>query len=268
MKLYVFFADCFAAGADSPPDALEATAAIASVSVAITASKRRDILCSSLLADTARTRAAVLHSANLLRIAHPLSARVRAPAAQLVEVDGQDDRCTDDDLLPERLHVLDHEAVLEHGGYERADRAHQDAADAAEEARAAEDDRADRVQVVAAVRDRSGVRVDGEVEDRRHSCQSPCERVDLDDVEVDGDPGAPRALRVRADGARVAAEARVREDDVRHEQEGERNPDRVEEPEELAGAEALREPRRDRRGQVRASVDHLAQPESDAERAE
>src|SRR5512133_2538715 len=88
-----------------------------------------------------------------LWLLHLLSARVDPAAPELVEIDGEDDRCPDDDLLPERLHVLDHEAVLEHRRHECANAGHEDAADAAEEARAADDDGADRREVVRPVRD-------------------------------------------------------------------------------------------------------------------
>src|SRR5438094_5789543 len=108
-------------------------------------------------------------------------------AANLVDVDGQDDRRADDDLLPEGLDSLDHEAVLKNGRDERADCATENRPDTAEEARPADDDRADRAEVVRLVRDRRGVREDRQVEDRRDACEASGECVDLDDVTVDRD---------------------------------------------------------------------------------
>ena len=61
-----------------------------------------------------------------------------APAANLVDVDGQDDRCADDHLLPEGLDCFDDEAVLENGRNERADCATENRAYTAEETRPAD----------------------------------------------------------------------------------------------------------------------------------
>ena len=66
-------------------------------------------------------------------------------AAELVEIDGHDQDGTDRDLLPERLDADDHKAVAQHGGDEDADDGADDRADAAEQARAADDDRGDGV---------------------------------------------------------------------------------------------------------------------------
>src|SRR5262249_29661236 len=90
----------------------------------------------------------------------PVSVRLSCvpPAAtKLIDVHGEDDRRPDDDLLPERLDGLDHEAVLENGGDERADGAPEHGPDAAEQARAADDDCADRAEVVRLMRDRRRV---------------------------------------------------------------------------------------------------------------
>src|SRR6478672_7140407 len=87
---------------------------------------------------------------------------IRHAATKLVDVDGEDDRRADDDLLPEGLDGLDDEAVLENGGDERADAAAEHRADAPEQAGAAEHGRADRVQVVGLVRDRRLVPEDRE----------------------------------------------------------------------------------------------------------
>src|SRR5689334_22975699 len=53
-----------------------------------------------------------------------------APPPQLVDVHRDDDRRSDEHLLPERVHLLDHEAVLEDGRDERADDRAEDRADA------------------------------------------------------------------------------------------------------------------------------------------
>ena len=58
----------------------------------------------------------------------------RRGAATLVDVDGGDEHGADGDLLPERLHADDDEAVLQHGRDEQADDRAEDRADAAEEA--------------------------------------------------------------------------------------------------------------------------------------
>src|SRR5439155_21111876 len=108
----------------------------------------------------------------------------------------------------------------------------------------------------------------GEVEAGRGARQEPSERVDLDDVPVDGDAGPARTLGIGADRGRVAAEARVVEDDVGDDEEAERDVDRRVEPEDLAAAEVAREARRNRSGKVRPAVDQVAEPEGHPEGAE
>ncbi len=85
-----------------------------------------------------------------------------ASAAKLVEVDGADQHRADGDLLPERLDADDHEAVLQHRRDEHAEDGPEDRADAAEQARAADDDGGDRVQVVGVVAADRGGREAGE----------------------------------------------------------------------------------------------------------
>src|SRR5438876_5186400 len=76
----------------------------------------------------------------------------RASATHLVEIDGEDDRCSDENFLPERLDTFDDEAVLRHRRNKRADSAAENRADPAEEARAADHDGTDRGQVICLVR--------------------------------------------------------------------------------------------------------------------
>src|SRR5919201_1124656 len=190
------------------------------------------------------------------------------PAANLVDVDGHDDRCADDDLLPEGLDSFDDEAVLENGRNERADCAAENGAHTAEETRPADDDGADRAEVVRLVRDRRRVRKDRQVEDGRDAGEQPGECVHLDDVTVDRNAGTSRAFFIRPDRRRVAAEARVVEDDMRDDEEDDRDIDWRGQPKDLPIPEVARKGRWNRRREVGAAADQVTEAEGHPERAE
>src|SRR5204863_9972582 len=114
-----------------PRAADEASVAIATANATSTAIRRRDNVGPPLSWNGAAGGRA------------PFSSGVRMAAAHLVEVDGEDDGRPDDDLLPEGLDALDHEAVLKHRRDERADRAPENRPDAAEKAGPADHDGAD-----------------------------------------------------------------------------------------------------------------------------
>src|SRR5919201_379400 len=190
------------------------------------------------------------------------------PAANLVDVDGHDDRCADDDLLPEGLDSFDDEAVLENGRNERADCAAENGAHTAEETRPADDDGADRAEVVRLVRDRRRVRKDRQVEDGRDAGEQPGECVHLDDVTVDRNAGTSRAFFIRPDRRRVAAEARVVEDDMRDDEKDDRDIDWRGQPKDLPIPEVGGKGRRNRGREVGAAADQVTEAEGHPERAE
>src|SRR5215470_14241135 len=134
---------------------------MASVSAISTTIMRRDIyrtplssMCRRGQVDSACARSMASSFAPPLALVAVRLSCVRPAATKLIDVHGEDDRRADDDLLPEGLDGLDHEAVLENGGDERADGAAEHRADAAEQARPADHDRPDRAEVVRLVRDR------------------------------------------------------------------------------------------------------------------
>jgi hypothetical protein len=110
-----------------------------------------------------------------------------------------------------------------------------DRADAAEQARAADDDRRDRVEVVRRV---PADRRRPEARERQvagQAGQRAAERVHLDQVQVDVDAGAPRALEVGAARVRVAAEPRLREHDAADQRRRRRDQHQVRDLVEQAG---------------------------------
>src|SRR3954454_4448482 len=139
---------------------------------------------------------------------------VLGPAAQLVEVDGGDEHRADGDVLPERIDPYDHEAVLQDGGDEDAEDRAEHRSDPAEQARPADDDGGDGLQVVGVVAADGRRREAGQRQEASQAGERAGERVDLDEVAVDGDAGAARRLLVGADRVRVAPEAGGGEDDA------------------------------------------------------
>ena len=175
-------------------------------------------------------------------------------AAQLVDVDGDDQDRADGDLLPERLDADDDEAVLQHGRDEQPDDGAEDRSDAAEQRRAADDDGGDDVEVgLRLTGDRRGAEL-GERQDPGHAGEQPGDRVDLDQVPVDLEADAARRLLVRADRVRVTAEPRAVQDHGAHddEDEGDHRQDRHV-AEHVAVADVALHDRRARRGCRRPS---------------
>src|SRR3954452_12926030 len=148
-------------------------------------------------------------------------------AAKLVEVDGADQHRPDGDLLPERLDADDDEPVLQHGRDEDAEDGPEHGPDAAEQARPADDDRRDRVEVVGVVAAERRRREARERHEPGQARQRARQRVDLHEVTVDADAGAPRRLLVGADRVRVAPEARPGQQDAEDERDGERDDHQV-----------------------------------------
>src|SRR3954471_1663522 len=118
------------------------------------------------------------------------SSPVLGAASKLVEIDGADEHGAHGNLLPERLHADDHEAVLQDRGDEDAEDRAEHRSDAAEQARAADHDGGDRLQVVGVVAADGRRREARDRQEAGEAGQRAGERVDLDEVAVDRDAGA------------------------------------------------------------------------------
>src|SRR4051794_34651701 len=129
-----------------------------------------------------------------------------APGERVDRHRGQEDQAGDDELRA-RAQPEEAEPVVDRRDDERAEHGRLDVAAAAEQRRAADDGRRDRVQqdgAAARVRvDRAQARGEHDAAERRHHRADP-EAGDLDVVDVDA--RAPGRLGVAADGVDVAAE--------------------------------------------------------------
>src|SRR5580765_4406951 len=178
--------------------------------------------------------------------------RLASPATDDVEIDGEDHDHAGRDDLPLLRHVYELETVGERLDDERANDGAEDRAHATGERRAADDDRGDRVELVAVTEGRLGRADAGGQQDATEAGEQAAQRVNGGLPFDDGDAGKAGRFFVATERVRIATQRRLREDqacqecgsqhddgDVRDWENRENHPDRAahDQPVKLVGRE-------------------------------